>query len=827
MNPKISFIIPVYNVEEYLEQCLDSLINQTLDNIEIICVDDGSTDESYEILKTYQKKDSRIRLFKQENSGQGKARNLALDNAKGEYILFVDSDDWIDINASKELYDLIKKEDLDVLMFHAINYDDETDYFFETKYYNNAWFPQTFDEQIFSFDDVKDYVFSMACTPYSKIYKRSFIEEYNIRFPLGLFFEDYPFHCEVLLMSKRTRIFRKNFYYRRRRVDSVTAEVDDTYFDTVEISNIVTNVFKKHNLYYKYIDLILNRKIEYLIYCYGVISDEYKNGYIKLILDDLNKIKSNKIENEEFLSNLEGINKYFYQNLTKKMDFNELNFLLSSYDFNEDNKNIKYIDEFNVAVILDPLSYNSYSPEFNAFPIEPDNWLDIFKKNQIVLFFCESAFDGVRIDDMENGIAIENKSSPWRGNKIIYCNRDKEHTISNIIKYCNEHDIPTIFWNKENPHAFDEFIDVALKFDYIFTTDEDSIVKYYAKGHKEVYQLLFASQINLYNPIEKTERSNDVVFAGSWYSWFTNRCNVMHDLFRKILSSEYGLKIYNRHSIRAEKMPGWQFPEEYLEYVNPGVSSDKMADVYKESKFSLNINSITSSPTMFARRVFELMSSNTFVISNFSKGVYNLFGNNVLYLDNLDSLSFDCEEVKKVCEENLYDVLENHTYYNRFKYILNTICIPFKERKYSFYIIYMLKSNSNFKDILEDFNSLSYFYKHCIIVTEDLNLLNKNYDDFKIINFQDLINFDEFLEDNDFFMFRNLNDKLENDFCKKAFLHYNYLKIDYGITQNSSKKYTLYSSFEYNNIIFNAINFKKVLNNISKVNSEELVIYPI
>ena len=826
MNPKISFIIPVYNVEKYLEQCLDSVINQTLKDIEVICIDDGSTDNSLNILKKYQKKDSRIIVYSQENSGQGKARNVALDAARGEYVLFVDSDDWIDLDASKELYEFSKKDNLDMLMFNVINYDDETNQFFETKYYNNAWFPKDFDRKIFSYDEIKDYAFAMSCTPYSKVYKRSFLEENHIRFPLGAFFEDYPFHCEVLLTSKRTRIFRKHYYFRRRRKDSVTAEADDTYFDTVKISNVVTDVFKKHGQYKKYIKLVLNRKIEYLMYCLDVIEDKFKNDYINLIFKDLNKIKANPAENNEFLNNLEGIYKYFYCILDEKRDYHELYFLLSKYKFGDKLVQFPYINDINVAVILDPLSYNSYSSEFNAFPLEPDNWLEVFENNDIDLFFCESAWDGVCEKNIENGIAIENIYSPWRGDKIIYCNRDKDHTISNIINYCKKNNIPTIFWNKENPHAFDEFIDVALKFDYIFTTDEDSIIKYKVKGHNNVYQLLFASQIKLYNPIERANRSNDVIFAGSWYSWFTERCNIMHDLFGKIIASNHGLKIYDRHSTRAEKISGWQFPEEYMQYVNPGVPSDKMADVYKESKFALNINSITNSPTMFARRVFELMSSNTFILSNYSKGVYNLFGDNVIYLDKLNSFSLNYGDVNKICEENLYNVLENHTYYNRFKYILNTIKFPFSEKKKYLSVIYLISKNSNITDIFIDFSSINYYYKNGFIVTDNLELNNNDFDNLKIISFDELVHLNDNWDDTNFFMFREISVDIKPDFVKKAFLHYKYLNLNYGILQHR-EKYVLSTTMKYKNIIFNSINFEKILNNISKITHEELTVYSI
>lgn len=113
-NPKISIIVPVYNVEKYLSKCLNSLINQTLAELEILCVNDGSTDNSAKILADFAKMDSRIKVFFQENSGQSAARNLAIERATGEYLGFVDSDDWVDLDYFEKLYNTAKKYDCDI-----------------------------------------------------------------------------------------------------------------------------------------------------------------------------------------------------------------------------------------------------------------------------------------------------------------------------------------------------------------------------------------------------------------------------------------------------------------------------------------------------------------------------------------------------------------------------------------------------------------------------------------------------------------------------------------------------------------------------------------
>ena len=106
MQPKISVIIPVYNVEKYLRECLDSIVNQTFKDIEIICVDDGSTDKSLEILREYEQKDKRIIVISQPNKGVSTARNIGMQQATGKYMMFVDSDDYITQNACELIYNV-------------------------------------------------------------------------------------------------------------------------------------------------------------------------------------------------------------------------------------------------------------------------------------------------------------------------------------------------------------------------------------------------------------------------------------------------------------------------------------------------------------------------------------------------------------------------------------------------------------------------------------------------------------------------------------------------------------------------------------------------
>ena len=126
-RPKVSVVIPVYKVEPWIRECLDSLVNQTLKEIEIICVDDGSPDNSGAILDEYAQKDKRIKVIHQENGGVQKARNAGLDVAKGEYIALLDSDDYVDVRAYETAYNFAKKDNVDILNFDARSFCDGED----------------------------------------------------------------------------------------------------------------------------------------------------------------------------------------------------------------------------------------------------------------------------------------------------------------------------------------------------------------------------------------------------------------------------------------------------------------------------------------------------------------------------------------------------------------------------------------------------------------------------------------------------------------------------------------------------------------------------
>lgn len=241
LKPKISIIIPVYNVEKYLSECLDSCINQTMEDIEIICVDDCSTDNSFKILEEYQQKDSRIKIFRHaENKKQGAARNKGLEVATGEYIWFVDSDDYIDTKACQILYDAIENFKIDMLCFSAIQVTEteENRIFSYPKYFqgvqiNKIYHPKTNRKEI--------KFYNLNVSPCTYLTKRSIIQ--NFRFREGVWYEDTDFSV-ILLVSVDSFCFIPYSAYFRRINPSSTTQTDLSQKRLEDLINMIESLDK-------------------------------------------------------------------------------------------------------------------------------------------------------------------------------------------------------------------------------------------------------------------------------------------------------------------------------------------------------------------------------------------------------------------------------------------------------------------------------------------------------------------------------------------------------------------------------------------------------
>ena len=191
MSVKVSIIIPVYNTEDYLRVCLESVLNQTLQEIEIIVVNDGSTDNSLEILKEYEMKHpEKLKVLHKENGGLSSARNYGLQYATGEFLAFVDSDDWIETDMCEEMYNKAKEEQSDIVICDMVDHYPE-----RVVYHHSSVF------------DNKFHVTASAC---NKMFRTEFIGD--IRFPIGLWYEDLDFTTRQLMKTNKISVIHKGFY---------------------------------------------------------------------------------------------------------------------------------------------------------------------------------------------------------------------------------------------------------------------------------------------------------------------------------------------------------------------------------------------------------------------------------------------------------------------------------------------------------------------------------------------------------------------------------------------------------------------------------------
>ena len=291
-KPLISVIVPVYNSIKYLEKCLNTLRYQTYDNIEVICVDDGSSDGSSGVLKWFGEKDSRFKVFKQQNSGVSSARNRGLEEAAGDYISFIDADDWVLLDLYDVFLNVLDKanRDIDIFMFNACFYNPRLSDLIEGRFFEyEDWQNHSFDYAIHTFDDCIR-PFSRNLSVCNKIFRRGLIEENNIKFPDVKKYEDNYFWVTSALKAKSI-VMTDNVYYRYRLDDkgSVSSLIMKQHvFDAFKILDMIENEIEKAGQYerYKYalFQYKYNLSVEAYTLCPAALKDEfYKEMKVRLI----------------------------------------------------------------------------------------------------------------------------------------------------------------------------------------------------------------------------------------------------------------------------------------------------------------------------------------------------------------------------------------------------------------------------------------------------------------------------------------------------------------------------------------------------------------
>lgn len=268
------------------------------------------------------------------------------------------------------------------------------------------------------------------------------------------------------------------------------------------------------------------------------------------------------------------------------------------------------------------MTWKTFAPLCHtAAYITPDDWERAFRQVRPDFLFCESAWTG-----------ITERPNVWRGR--IFRNHsvcfEHRRELLHILEYCRAEGITTVFWNKEDPVYFDQkqcdFADTAVRFDYIFTTAQECIPRYQARGHENVRLMPFGFSPQIFHPWGRTSEVNGAVYTGSWFSEHPQRCIDLDAMLTWLETQHIPLTIYDRQMRSGDVS---SFPQKQHVQICPAVPYESLGMIYRQYAYGVNINTVKDSETMYARRVLEMMACALPVVSNESLGMERRFGDKV------------------------------------------------------------------------------------------------------------------------------------------------------------------------------------------------------
>lgn len=276
--PKVSIIVPVYNVEKYLPKCLDSLVNQTFKDIEIICVNDGSPDNSIDILNEYAQKDDRVKVITKENGGLFSARHEGMKYINGEYVIFVDSDDWVSHSLVEKCLNAAKVENPDVVVYGAFSVREKSGKIHcKRGGYDYAKIPKNFNRKN---------IFNYPPTAWSKMYKTEFLKEHNIRFQEIKNGEDQLFFVHSMLCADKIRKVNENlYYYIKSRAGAITAVNKKTSLSPVMNLYAIDKLLDSLNIDEEYKKFILSKYFKKALSWFAKASDDISDRFYEETMD--------------------------------------------------------------------------------------------------------------------------------------------------------------------------------------------------------------------------------------------------------------------------------------------------------------------------------------------------------------------------------------------------------------------------------------------------------------------------------------------------------------------------------------------------------------
>lgn len=244
--PKVSVVVPIYNVQEYLSKCIESLLNQTFNDFELILVNDGSKDDSLNIVREYEKKDARIIVIDKQNGGLSDARNAGIAIAKGEYILFVDSDDFVEKELLEKTLNKATQTNADIVMFDVFQYYQSTG---KKEVIRNVYQ----ESQVYTLKQNPEMITKILNAAWNKLYKLSLFQENRILYPWGCYYEDLGTTYRLLARAQKIAFVNEPLYnYLQDRPGNITHQFNFSVYHVLDMIKLVIDDYKKMGIYDTY-----------------------------------------------------------------------------------------------------------------------------------------------------------------------------------------------------------------------------------------------------------------------------------------------------------------------------------------------------------------------------------------------------------------------------------------------------------------------------------------------------------------------------------------------------------------------------------------------
>lgn len=359
-----------------------------------------------------------------------------------------------------------------------------------------------------------------------------------------------------------------------------------------------------------------------------------------------------------------------------------------------------------VATIMDEFTYTGFAPECDLQQLSLSAWREELEGFRPEMVLIESAWRGL---NDEWGAKVGQFSSEVKG----------------ILDWCSANQVPTAFWNKEDPVHYATFLNLAHRFDAVFTTDIDCVARYKAAlRHDKVFLLPFACQPELHNPVETAPRKQAFCFAGAYYVRYPDRTRDLDD-FLAHLTEHLPFEIFDRN--HGKTHPDYMFPESYHKYIVGTLPASEIDRAYKGYDFGINLNSVTNSQSMFARRVFELLASNTRIVSNFAPGLKRFFGDLVIATNSgAEALrrirtQEEIGVVDRLRLAGLRKVMQEHCYSHRLMRIAGKLGVEVKDSTAlpSVTVLAKAKDRAEAERLLSQFESQTYRHARFVLIVSD------------------------------------------------------------------------------------------------------------